>query len=248
MFHLKSTDMPIGISADRQFTATTFQLAVDDVLVADGITEAENYRGQLWGEEKLESLLRSLQRCHIGANHRIYPRRSVRLREWPASAGRYDTRSDDRSGGLRSLKLWGVRPRFGRWRGGLSGNMKHPASQAGLVLRSRPVGSDVLTWHRLKPTVLEIVVVALASDLTNAVFQFTLTCSHRPIFICLVSVTGSSVAPKYPHLRLNVQQVFSKNTYGAKSVARLARPSPVSFQRTGFSTAMEESGGTPYSR
>jgi serine phosphatase RsbU (regulator of sigma subunit) len=61
MFHLKSTDMPVGISADRQFAPTTFQLSVDDVLVAytDGITEAENYRGQLWGEEKLESLLRS---------------------------------------------------------------------------------------------------------------------------------------------------------------------------------------------
>lgn len=61
IFHLKSTDMPVGISADRQFAPTTFQLSVDDVLVAytDGITEAENYHGQLWGEEKLESLLRS---------------------------------------------------------------------------------------------------------------------------------------------------------------------------------------------
>ena len=61
MFHLKSTGMPVGISADRQFAPTTFQLSVDDVLVAytDGITEAENHHGQLWGEEKLESLLRS---------------------------------------------------------------------------------------------------------------------------------------------------------------------------------------------
>jgi len=61
MFHLKSTDMPVGISADRQFAPTTFQLSVDDVLVAytDGITEAENHHGQPWGEEKLESLLRS---------------------------------------------------------------------------------------------------------------------------------------------------------------------------------------------
>jgi serine phosphatase RsbU (regulator of sigma subunit) len=65
MFHLKSTDMPIGISADRQFAPATFQLSVDDVLVAytDGITEAENYHGQPWGEEKLESLLR----CCSGA-------------------------------------------------------------------------------------------------------------------------------------------------------------------------------------
>src|SRR5258708_13536087 len=42
------------------------------------------------------------------------------------------------------------------------------------------------------------------------VFQFTLTCSRRPIFICFVSVTGSSVAPEYPHLQTKVQQVFSK--------------------------------------
>jgi serine phosphatase RsbU (regulator of sigma subunit)/DNA-binding GntR family transcriptional regulator len=61
MFHLKSTDMPVGISGDRQFAPTTFQLSVDDVVVAytDGITEAENYHGQQWGEEKLVSLLRS---------------------------------------------------------------------------------------------------------------------------------------------------------------------------------------------
>jgi len=61
MFHLKSTDMPVGISADRLFAPTTFQLAAGDVLVAytDGITEAQNYHGQLWGAEKLESLLRS---------------------------------------------------------------------------------------------------------------------------------------------------------------------------------------------
>lgn len=61
MFHLKSTDMLVGISADRSFAPTTFQLAPGDVLVAytDGITEAQDYRGQLWGEEKFESVLRS---------------------------------------------------------------------------------------------------------------------------------------------------------------------------------------------
>src|SRR5215469_11204152 len=61
MFHLKSTDMPIGISADRLFAPTTFQLAAGDVLVAytDGITEAQNYHERVWGEEKFESLLRS---------------------------------------------------------------------------------------------------------------------------------------------------------------------------------------------
>jgi hypothetical protein len=43
----------------------------------------------------------------------------------------------------------------------------------------------------------------------SAVFQFTLTCSYGPLFICFVSVTGSSVAPAYPHLQSIVQQVFS---------------------------------------
>src|SRR6267378_2092475 len=37
-----------------------------------------------------------------------------------------------------------------------------------------------------------------------------MTCSHRRIFVCFVSVTGSSVALKYSHLQSRVQQVFSK--------------------------------------
>jgi serine phosphatase RsbU (regulator of sigma subunit) len=61
MFHLESSGMLVGVSADSQFPTTTFQLEVDDVLVAytDGITEVENRRGQFWGEQGLESLLRS---------------------------------------------------------------------------------------------------------------------------------------------------------------------------------------------
>src|ERR1700722_11263937 len=43
-----------------------------------------------------------------------------------------------------------------------------------------------------------------------AVCQFTLTCSHRPIFICFVCVRHLAVAVKYPHLRSKVQQVFSE--------------------------------------
>ena len=47
--------------AGVQFEATHFQLAEDGILVAytDGITEAANTSGQLWGTEGLESLLRS---------------------------------------------------------------------------------------------------------------------------------------------------------------------------------------------
>jgi len=61
IFHLTPTDIPIGISADLQFTTRTFQLAIDDVLVAytDGITEQQNPHGEMWGEEKFEILLRS---------------------------------------------------------------------------------------------------------------------------------------------------------------------------------------------
>jgi phosphoserine phosphatase RsbU/P len=53
--------MPVGILADAQFATTTFQFEIGDVLVAytDGITEAENAHGELWGEQRLESLLRS---------------------------------------------------------------------------------------------------------------------------------------------------------------------------------------------
>jgi hypothetical protein len=42
------------------------------------------------------------------------------------------------------------------------------------------------------------------------VLQFTLTCSHRPIFICFVCIRHFSAAAKYPHLRSIVQQKFSK--------------------------------------
>jgi len=61
MFCLKAGGMPVGISADSQFTTTTFQFEIDDVFVAytDGITEVENRDGELWGQGGLESLLAS---------------------------------------------------------------------------------------------------------------------------------------------------------------------------------------------
>jgi phosphoserine phosphatase RsbU/P len=56
--------VPIGMFADSRFESTKFQLAKDDILVAytDGITEAANASGELWGVERLESLLRSCGR------------------------------------------------------------------------------------------------------------------------------------------------------------------------------------------
>lgn len=64
LFHLRAEAVPIGMFADTQFAATKFQLAKDDILVAytDGITEAGNTSGELWGLERLESLLRSCSR------------------------------------------------------------------------------------------------------------------------------------------------------------------------------------------
>jgi sigma-B regulation protein RsbU (phosphoserine phosphatase) len=54
----------VGISADAQFVSATFQFEVNDVLVAytDGITEADNGRGEFWGEQRLENLLRTCNR------------------------------------------------------------------------------------------------------------------------------------------------------------------------------------------
>jgi sigma-B regulation protein RsbU (phosphoserine phosphatase) len=61
MFSLQAQAMPVGISADAEFTSTAFQFEINDVLVAytDGITEAENRRGEFWGEQRLQNLLRS---------------------------------------------------------------------------------------------------------------------------------------------------------------------------------------------
>lgn len=64
LFPLRAEAVPIGMFADAQFAATKFQLAKDDIFVAytDGITEAANTSGELWGLERLESLLRSCSR------------------------------------------------------------------------------------------------------------------------------------------------------------------------------------------
>ena len=61
LHHLRSTEIPVGISPNSEFPATTFQLEVGDVLVAytDGITEADNGEGELWGMRRLENLLLS---------------------------------------------------------------------------------------------------------------------------------------------------------------------------------------------
>jgi serine phosphatase RsbU (regulator of sigma subunit) len=64
LFQLRAEAVPIGLFADTQFAATKFQLEKDDILVAytDGITEAANSSGELWGLESLERLLGTCSR------------------------------------------------------------------------------------------------------------------------------------------------------------------------------------------
>src|SRR5215469_10677198 len=61
LFQLKAEAVPVGIFADARFEAARFPLMKDDLLVAytDGITEAANPAGELWGEQRLAELLRS---------------------------------------------------------------------------------------------------------------------------------------------------------------------------------------------
>jgi serine phosphatase RsbU (regulator of sigma subunit)/DNA-binding FadR family transcriptional regulator len=61
VYQLNAGGIPVGIDADSEFSSTTFQLETGDVLVAytDGITEADNRDGELWGMQRLENLLRS---------------------------------------------------------------------------------------------------------------------------------------------------------------------------------------------
>jgi serine phosphatase RsbU (regulator of sigma subunit) len=65
VFHLESTGTTLGLLENSQFTSKAFQLEKGDVLVAftDGITESENYCGELWGQERLETLLRACRDC-----------------------------------------------------------------------------------------------------------------------------------------------------------------------------------------
>jgi serine phosphatase RsbU (regulator of sigma subunit) len=61
VFQLTSEAMPVGIAAEARFDSTSFQLEIGDLLVActDGITEAENHKSELWGQNALETVLRS---------------------------------------------------------------------------------------------------------------------------------------------------------------------------------------------
>ena len=64
VFRLQSAGPPVGMFADSGYTSVSFQLEVNDILVActDGIIEAENGDGEPWGQQRLESLFCSCQR------------------------------------------------------------------------------------------------------------------------------------------------------------------------------------------
>jgi sigma-B regulation protein RsbU (phosphoserine phosphatase) len=62
---LESSGTALGLLESSQFTSSTFQLEKGDVFVAytDGITESENDSAELWGQERLEALLRDCLDC-----------------------------------------------------------------------------------------------------------------------------------------------------------------------------------------
>lgn len=65
VFRLESGGAPLGLLESSQFTSRAFQLEKGDVFAAytDGITESENARGEPWGQERLEGLLRTCRGC-----------------------------------------------------------------------------------------------------------------------------------------------------------------------------------------
>jgi serine phosphatase RsbU (regulator of sigma subunit) len=65
LFRLEEGGAPLGLLEGAQFVSKSFQLEPGDVLVmyTDGITEAENQRRELWGQARLEALLRNCYNC-----------------------------------------------------------------------------------------------------------------------------------------------------------------------------------------
>ena len=61
VFRLELGGTALGLLESSQFTSRVFQLERDDLFVAytDGITESENARGEPWGQEGIERLLRA---------------------------------------------------------------------------------------------------------------------------------------------------------------------------------------------
>jgi serine phosphatase RsbU (regulator of sigma subunit) len=73
LYLLKAGGIPVGIDADSAFSSSSFHFEIGDVLLAytDGITEAENRDGELWGMQRLSNLLRS---CNGATSEQIIER------------------------------------------------------------------------------------------------------------------------------------------------------------------------------
>jgi serine phosphatase RsbU (regulator of sigma subunit) len=63
VFRLQPGGAPVGMFGDSAYNSVSFQLEDGDILVActDGIIEAENVKGELWGQQRLEELFSSCQ-------------------------------------------------------------------------------------------------------------------------------------------------------------------------------------------
>jgi phosphoserine phosphatase RsbU/P len=61
ILHLEATGAPLGLLERSEFGSQSVKLKTGDLLVmyTDGITEAENPAHELWGQERLETLLRT---------------------------------------------------------------------------------------------------------------------------------------------------------------------------------------------
>jgi phosphoserine phosphatase RsbU/P len=64
VFRLESVGTPVGLFENSSYKSVSFQLEPQDLLVActDGIIERENRDGELWGQERLESLFSTCAR------------------------------------------------------------------------------------------------------------------------------------------------------------------------------------------
>jgi DNA-binding GntR family transcriptional regulator len=60
VFQLKVCGTPVGMLEGTRFVPETFQFEPGDAFVAytDGITESDNQKGEMWGRDRLENLLR----------------------------------------------------------------------------------------------------------------------------------------------------------------------------------------------
>ncbi|MBW4038400.1 MAG: SpoIIE family protein phosphatase [Acidobacteria bacterium] len=57
VLHLEAANLPVGLIAEAEYQVGTARLAAEErvILVSDGFTEAENYEGEFFGDERLDA-------------------------------------------------------------------------------------------------------------------------------------------------------------------------------------------------